>query len=122
LHPEKKVNILATPTLSGPFPLTKIGIDSTVTKTSPGVYALGKTVGNTFYISRVGRSDANLNKRLHDYEGQYAQFKALYYDSPRAAFQAECQLWHAYGGNNNPLHPDRPQGTNWTCPESDNCL
>ena len=112
---------MAVPQLEGPFPLTKAGIDQAVTKTSPGAYALGNTTNNTFYISRVGRSDDDLNRRLHDYEGDYPQFKALYYNTAQGAFYAECELWHAYGGTNNPLHPARPKGQNWQCPKG-HCL
>jgi len=115
--PESEESTVAVPTLSGPFALTKSGIDSAVTQSSAGVYALGRTSGNTYYISRVGRSDVNLNGRLHDYEGQYAQFKAAYSSSPYQAFLGECELWHEYGNTtSNPLHPDRPKDANWKCP------
>lgn len=107
---------MASPSMSGPFALTKDGIDNAVTQTSAGVYALGYTSGNTYYIQRVGRSDDDLNRRLHDYEGQYTQFKAAYCSSSLAAFNAECELWHDYAGDNNPLHPARPAGKDWKCP------
>jgi hypothetical protein len=102
--------------LDGPFALTKNGINSTVTSTSAGVYALGYTNGNNYYIQRVGRSDDDLNRRLHDYEGQYQEFKAAYCSSSLSAFNAECDLWHDFGGSNNPLHPARPAGKEWKCP------
>jgi hypothetical protein len=121
LFPEIEITTVAVPSLSGPFNLTKDGINSAVPNTSAGVYALGYVQGNTFYIQRVGRSDVNLNKRIHDYEGQYKQFKAAYSTSPYQAFLGECELWHEYGNStNNPLHPDRPAGTDWKCPRCKN--
>ena len=103
--------------LSGPFAFTSPTIDSVVTKTSPGVYLLGYTSGTTFMVQRVGRSDVNLNARLKsaEYAGKFHQFKALYYPTADAAYHAECELFHAYGGNNNPNHPARPTGKNHRC-------
>jgi hypothetical protein len=107
---------MAVPNMTGDFNLTAAGIDAAVKYVSPGVYALGYVAGNTFYVDRVGRSDDDVNRRLHDYEGQYLHFRFAYCNSVRAAFDAECELWHAYGGVNNPLHPARPAGKDWPCP------
>jgi hypothetical protein len=103
--------------LSGPFTFNPATIDSVVTQTSPGVYALGYTLNNIFQIQRVGRSDGDLNARLKsdEYSGKYRQFKAYYYPTADAAFHAECELWHAFGGTNNPNHPARPAGKNHKC-------
>jgi hypothetical protein len=121
MHPETRVSTVALPNLSGPYALTNDGIDSAVKQTSAGAYALGYLQGNTYYIQRVGRSDVDLNKRLHDYVGDYKQFKAAYSSSPYQAFLAECELWHEYGNRtSNPLHPDRPNGTDWKCPRCKN--
>jgi len=109
---------MALPTMTGDFNLTAAGIDAAVTQVSAGVYLLGYVSGNAFHVQRVGRSDEDLNGRLHDYEGQYQHFKYAYCSSVRAAFDAECELWHAYGGSNNPLHPARPAGKNWPCPRT----
>ena len=102
--------------LPGPFALTGAEIDRLVTKVSPGAYALGRLNSNTFYVDRVGRSDVNLNKRLRDYVGQYPYFKADYFPSAKAAFEKECHLFHDFQPADNELHPDRPKGSNWTCP------
>lgn len=102
--------------MTGNFNLSAAGIDAAVQYASPGVYMLGYVSGGTFYVNRVGRSDVNLNSRLHDYEGQYQHFQYAYCNSVRAAFDAECELWHQYGGANNPLHPARPEGKDWPCP------
>lgn len=78
--------------LRGPFALTSDGIDDNVTLTSAGAYALGKTKDSTFHISYVGRSDDDVNDRLHDHIGSYQQFKYEYYGSAKAAFEKECNL------------------------------
>ena len=107
---------MALPKMTGNFDLTKDGINKAVTYVSPGAYNLEYAKDGTFYVERVGCSDVNLNGRLHDYEGQYKQFQYAYADNAEQAFYMECELWHAYGGSNNPLHPARPANTNYKCP------
>jgi hypothetical protein len=107
---------MALPTLYGPYSLTNPGVDGSVTNTSAGVYALGVERNGTFYISRVGRSDIDLGGRLKQQVGTYPQFKAAYCSNSYEAFVFECELFHEYGGANNPMHPDRAKGQNWTCP------
>lgn len=103
--------------LTGPFALTDAEINQNVTRVSAGAYALGPIDNaGTFYVHRIGRSDTDLNKRLHDYVGQYACFKADYFPSAKAAFEKECHLFHDFKPVNNTLHPDRPKGSNWMCP------
>lgn len=109
--------------LRGSFSLTDEKIDEIVTKTSPGVYVLGHSDNNSFVVKYVGRSDDDLNKRLHDWVGEYARFKFGYFDSEKAAFERECRIWHNFGGPNgdldNQVHPARPKGSNWECPVCD---
>ena len=108
---------MASSGLRGPFPLTDTGIDNNVTKTSPGAYALGYTNDeNAFRISRIGRSDTDVNNRLHDYIDDYKQFKYEYYASAKAAFEKECRLYHDFKPPDNKVHPARPNGTGWKCP------
>jgi hypothetical protein len=108
---------MAVTGLSGPFALTVTSIDKVVTKKSAGAYALGTSdnQGN-LTVRRVGRSDGDLNGRLKDYVGKYPVFKADYFASPKAAFEKECHLYHDFDPPDNAMHPDRPAGTNWTCP------
>ncbi len=110
---------MASSGLRGPFPLTHQGINDNVNKTFPGTYTLGKIKIPTYYIARVGRSDDDVNRRLHDYIGDYEQFKFEYYPSPKAAFDKECLLYHDFKPPDNKIHPDRPSGTNWKCPVCD---
>src|SRR5260221_10165375 len=104
--------------LRGPWQLAVGNIDMAVSKTSPGAYALGHSDGSTFYISYVGRSDGNVNKRLKDHVGKYQHFKYEYFPSPKAAFDKECELFHAFGETalDNKVHPDRPENSGWKCP------
>ncbi len=105
--------------LRGPFPLTDHGINDNVTKTSPGAFALGKTRYAAYDIARVGRSDDDVNRRLHDYIWANEQFKYEYYPSPKAAFEKECRLYHDFKPPHNKIHPDRQSGTDWKCPVCD---
>lgn len=111
--------------LEGPWDLTDETVDEMVTETKPGNYALGFVNDNgTFIVRYVGRSDDDLNVRLHDWTNKprYPQFKASYASSPKAAFEKECQNYHDFGGVeklDNEIHPDRPEGTEWECPVCD---
>jgi hypothetical protein len=87
--------------LRGPYNLDNATIDAIVTRTSPGAYALGKVDDNIFYVSYVGRSDDDINRRLKDWVGKYPKFKFEYYDSPKAAFEKECNLYHDFGEKEN---------------------
>ena len=107
---------MATSGLYGSFPLTQDGINQNVTATSPGAYALGRTRDGKFRIGRIGRSDSDVNDRLHDYIDQYSEFKFDYFNSARAAFEKECHLWHDFSPPDNAIHPDRPDGSSLKCP------
>ena len=109
----------------GPYALTSEKIDENVTRKSPGAYVLDKknTEGN-FIVSYVGRADVDVNDRLHKWVGsKYKRFKFDYFDSPKAAFEKECEIYHDFGGPegemDNDVHPKRPDGTNWQCPRCD---
>jgi hypothetical protein len=102
--------------LHGPHPLNATTLDVHVRGVGPGAYALGYVENNTFYIQRIGRSDTDLNARLHDYEGQFASFKYGFVDSKQLAYHLECELYHDYDPPGNKIHPDKPNGTNHNCP------
>lgn len=110
---------MANTGLTGPFMLTDAGINQAVVLSSPGVYVLGTSKDGTFYIDYVGRSDSDLNSRLKNWVGQYLQFKYGYFDSPLAAFEKECAIFHDFGGSgmlDNENHPQRPVNSHWQCP------
>jgi len=107
--------------LRGPWDLDDATIDRIITRTSPGNYALGhvKTDG-PFVVLYVGRSDDDLNSRLHDWTGQtrYKSFKADYASSVREAYKKECSNYHDFGGCeklDNKYHPDSPNNLSITC-------
>lgn len=105
--------------LNGPYTLDNETIDRVVTRTSPGAYALGYIGDQGGFVPKyVGRSDYDINKRLKDWVGsKYSKFKFGYYDSPKAAFEKECNLYHDWKEQlDNEHHPDRPENTNWKCP------
>ena len=55
--------------MSGPHLLSDETIDETMTRTSPGNYALGYMEDGAFLVFYVGRSDSDLRQRLHDWVG-----------------------------------------------------
>jgi hypothetical protein len=104
--------------LTGPFSLTTAGVNSAVTLTSPGAYALG-TMGadNVFQIAYVGRSDEDVSTRLLDHVSKpHPQFFFTYLGSALAAFTKECNLYHDFEPPENSVHPARPRNANWRCP------
>jgi len=108
--------------MEGSYELTAEAIDSVVTRTSPGNYALGYISNSTFIVRYVGRSDTDVNYRLKYWvnDTRFKQFKFSYATSPKAAFEKECKNYHDFGGDKGKLinneHPQRPEGTDWKCP------
>ncbi len=107
---------MASPTLSDLHSLTGDNIDAFVTRTSPGVYALDGTTASSFIYSYVGRSDVDVNGRLHQWIGKYKYFKFAYSSSAKNAFEDECRLYHDYNPPDNAIHPARPTNSGWACP------
>ena len=111
--------------LKGPWELTGESVDEIITSISPGNYALGyANEKDKFIVRYVGRSDGDLNDRLHKWTGKprYPEFKADYATSPEAAFEKECHNYHDFGEVaklDNKSHPDRPNGSGWECPVCD---
>jgi len=105
--------------MQGPYDLTSDNIDKQVTKTSPGNYGLGYEKDGSFYPKYVGRADTDLKGRLKKWVSKYSKFKFDYATSPKTAFEKECKNYHDFGESkklDNSIHPDRPDGSNWTCP------
>jgi hypothetical protein len=71
--------------MSGSYPLTHAAIDETMSRTSPGNYALGYMDGATFMVFYVGRSDRDVRRRLHRWVGAPSRF-ARYAPCGRAAW------------------------------------
>jgi hypothetical protein len=53
----------------GSYPLDVEWIDTLITRTSAGNYALGYMIGEEFSVFYVGRSDSDLRRRLHEWVG-----------------------------------------------------
>jgi len=114
---------MANTGLSGPYRLVDYEINQNIDR-CPGTYVLGYiNQENLFAIKYVGRSDIDLNKRLHDWIGEnYSSFKASCFNTAKEAFNRECQIYHDFGGSerlDNKEHPDRPDNANWECPICD---
>ena len=108
--------------MQGPYNLDTKTIDRIVTHQSPGNYILGYSNSqNAFIAQYVGRSDLDvgieLKARLSSLK--YKKFKFSYADSPKAAFEKDCRLFHELGGSGclqNERHPVQPAGMHWNCP------
>ena len=89
-----------------------------------GNYAFGYTLGGTFYVRYVGRSDKNLKDEIEqqmDTDRAKGCNKYMYSlaKDPKEAFEKECRNFHDFGGAerlNNQYHPDVPDGTDYKCP------
>jgi hypothetical protein len=111
---------------NGPYPLTETAIDKRVPIDEKGAYALGPLVknGTRMQVLRVGRSDSDLNARLKAYldDPEFADCTHFFFDlytTKKAAFDAECFLYHDYDPPLNENHPGRPRGTDHCCPVND---
>jgi CheY-like chemotaxis protein len=103
--------------LRGPFVLSDTIIDCEVLAARPGAFVLTETgAGIKLRVAYVGRSDSNVNNQLHAHVGSYAYFSYVYASTAQEAFEAQCALYHDFELNDNPTHPLRPKGENWTCP------
>jgi hypothetical protein len=108
---------MANTGLSGPYRLTFDAIDAAVTRSSPGVFALGHSdAGGRFCVNHVGRSDGDIKVRLRDFIGSDSLFKYGYCPSSEVAFQRECEIFHDVRPPRTLVHPGRPKGANWECP------
>lgn len=103
--------------LNGPYALTFDDLEARVPSRRCGVFALGYVdASDRFRVQRVGRDDGDLQQRLKDLIGSSQRFKFEATDTPRAAFESECELFHRLRPPGNFMHPDRPAGSDWCCP------
>ena len=117
---------MASLQMNGVYELTTEKIDEVINRKSAGNYALGENKPDGFYVSYVGRSDTDVNERLKKWvrekSDKYKHFKFSYASSPKAAFEKECKNYHEFCENessDNDIHPQRPDNTNWECPNCD---
>jgi hypothetical protein len=107
-----------------PLNFESVVIDTEITQTSAGNYALGYLNDeNKFIVMYVGRSDTDLKARLKQHLDKHPKFKWSYASSSKTAFEKECKNFHDFGGTEkleNDIHPDRPKNSNWKCPGCSN--
>jgi hypothetical protein len=107
--------------MHGPYDLTSRKIDEVVKPYVPGVFATGYTrESGAFVVRYIGRADTDVRSELKAQESdETARFKWVEVSSARHGFEAQCRLYHEFGGSRileNEDHPARPAGTNWRCP------
>ena len=110
--------------MEGPFQLAESVIDTVVTRTAPAVFLIRRIEELTeyaYYRGRVGcAAHGNLKCELKRWLGSdYRVFCFEYADSPDAAFERQCRLWHELEGPEGKLvnegHPEPPD-KNSRCP------
>ena len=111
--------------MEGSYELDTETIETKVTRTSLGNYALGrKNEEGKFRVAYVGRSDSDVRARLKSWVGKTNRplFKFSYATSPKAACEKECENYHDFHPRGNDRHPDRPEDANWRCPRCDSSV
>jgi hypothetical protein len=110
------------------YDFTSAEIEATITEKSAGSYSLGQMNETGRFVAQyVGRADQNLGQELLyrlRISPQYQSFQFAYAPSPQAAFEQQCQTYHAFGGSealDNKKHPKCPSHTTWVCPVCGEC-
>lgn len=109
-------------TMEDIYPFYEETIDELIPPDTIGNYILGYRVGKSeIQIRYVGRSDTDLNRRLHEHlEDPYDAFMFNTQNTPEEAYIEECWNWHGCDGPQgrleNKIHPDKPEGCEATCP------
>ena len=95
-------------------------MDYYVREKGPGVYLLSN---DGEVVLDVGRSDSDVADSLkglaaapRGIDCKFAYFWFSYTNSSFEAYSLHCKLWHRYRRGNFDLHPQPPEGENWTCP------
>jgi hypothetical protein len=110
------------------YPFTSAEIEAVVTEKSAGSYSLGYVdEAGQFVAQYVGRADQNLGQELLyrlRISPHFQHFQFAFAKSPQAAFEQQCQAYHASGGSevlHNRKHPKCPSHTQWACPVCGDC-
>ena len=75
--------------MSGSYSLSREAIDQVMSRKSPGNYALGYMVDDTFDVFYVGRSDSDVKQRLHEWIDVPSRSET-YASSGKAAWDVRC--------------------------------
>ena len=101
--------------MKGPYDFTHERINDYVINNHLGNYVLGYVKNGNFKIKYVGRSDTDINRRLHEELKKYGRlpfFKFSYAKTKKEAYLKECKNYHDFGGLEgkliNEYHPDLP--------------
>ena len=103
--------------LIGPLPLRYENVRDAIARVAAGAYALGYAAADGgFCVLQIGRSDTDVRSKLIAQIGTQNLFKYILSTSSMLAFEKECELFHNFSPPNNRRHPERTEGTKWTCP------
>lgn len=104
-------------TMLGPYRLERDEIEDVVAIGWPGVYSLGYVGPNEqFYVTYVGSSYSDLASELVQKIGTANMFKVARCADAQSAFELVCAMYHRFRPFGNFLHPERPRGERWVCP------
>ncbi len=106
------------PDLAGPFKLTTSNISINVRGGTLGAYVLGPLQPDGRLTVRLaGRSLGDMAGDLRALVEKYEAFGFVRADSPEAALDLQCRLYHHFEPADNAAHPPRDAGlSGWSCP------
>jgi hypothetical protein len=103
--------------LHGPFDLSVQSIVDNVPAKARGVYTIGyRDSEKRFLVEALGSSHEDLRTALQRLIGSAQAFKFRRCPDERSTFELECELFHRFRPRNTIIHPERPAGSDWTCP------
>jgi hypothetical protein len=106
---------MTQPVMAGPYPLVTTAIG--IMPNTPGAYCLGSVErGGKFGTYFVGRSDTDIASQLRRHIGNYRAYTYVLAETALGAFQMECEIYHMLSPPDNAVHPVRPSGMDWACP------
>lgn len=104
--------------MNGPHELSFDCLEQVLPKGRTGVFTLGYVDRDgRFRVQSVGRDDYDLRARLCELIGSSVMFKFAVVPNALDAFERECELFHTFRPPSTIIHPSRPRGTDWQCPQ-----
>lgn len=107
---------MAMPELIGPKELTRAVIDEEFPQKTAGAYVIGtRTPEQVMRVPYAGRSDDDIASRLRTHVGNYDAFSYVRADSPKQAYELQCEIYHELKPSKNTQHPYKPTGVECAC-------
>jgi len=105
------------PALTEPLELAARVIDAVIRGKTAGAYVIGsRKADHVMLVPYVGRADEDLGARLKIHIGNYEAFSYVLADSPKQAYELQCEIYHELKPSKNGGHPHKPDGIDCACP------